>query len=151
MALADGAQMASYRITGLLGAGGMGEVYRARDTKLNRDVAIKVLPAEFAKDPERVARFHREAQTVAALNHPNIAAIYELAEFAETFTANQVIWGKRRLGVVTSGVQSPHRRTGIGLGYVISRYAQPGLEVEIEVRDREIAAKIVELPFYRKK
>jgi serine/threonine-protein kinase len=58
----------------------MGEVYRAHDTKLNRDVAIKVLPDVFANDPERVARFHREAQSVAALNHPNIAAIYDLEE-----------------------------------------------------------------------
>ena len=57
----------------------------------------------------------------------------------------------REIGVVTSGVQSPHRRTGIGLGYVVSRYAQAGQEIEIEVRDREIAAKIVDLPFYRKK
>jgi len=60
----------------LLGKGGMGEVYRARDTRLNRDVAIKVLPDVFTNDPDRIARFHREAQSVAALNHPNIAAIY---------------------------------------------------------------------------
>jgi serine/threonine-protein kinase len=64
-----------YRIVGKLGAGGMGEVYRARDTRLNRDVAIKILPELFAGDPERLARFTREAQTLAALNHPNIAQI----------------------------------------------------------------------------
>src|SRR5688572_7667481 len=69
-----------YRVTAKLGAGGMGEVYRARDTQLNRDVAIKVLPELFAVDHERVARFSREAQTLAALNHPNIAQIYGLAE-----------------------------------------------------------------------
>ena len=63
-----------------LGAGGMGEVYRARDTKLKRDVAIKVLPETFAGDPDRLARFSREAQTLAALNHPNIAHIYGLEE-----------------------------------------------------------------------
>ena len=67
-----------------LGEGGMGEVYRARDTKLNRDVAIKVLPDGFANDPERIARLHREAQAVAALNHPNIAAIHDLKESAGT-------------------------------------------------------------------
>ncbi len=76
MSLAPGTRIGAYEITGAIGAGGMGEVYRARDTKLNRDVAIKVLPDAFAADPERLARFTREAQTLAALNHPNIAAIY---------------------------------------------------------------------------
>jgi Tol biopolymer transport system component len=70
----------SYEIIALLGAGGMGEVYRARDTKLNRDVALKVLPELFARDPDRLARFRREAHLLAALNHPNIAAIYGLEE-----------------------------------------------------------------------
>ena len=71
-----------YEIVGLLGAGGMGEVYRARDSRLNRDVAIKILPASVAADPERTARFQREAQVLAALNHPNIAAIYGVEESA---------------------------------------------------------------------
>lgn len=84
MRLAAGTQLGSYEVLGLIGAGGMGEVYRARDTQLKRDVAIKVLPAQFAADPERVARFHREAQAVAALNHPNIAAIYGLEEYVST-------------------------------------------------------------------
>ena len=70
MSLAAGRQLGSHEIVGLLGAGGMGEVYRARDTKLNRDVAIKILPDAFASDAERVARFTREAQTLATLNHP---------------------------------------------------------------------------------
>jgi len=78
--IAAGAWIGSYQILTALGAGGMGEVYRARDTKLNRDVAIKVLPASFAEDKERVARFRREAQLLAALNHPHIAAIYGLEE-----------------------------------------------------------------------
>jgi hypothetical protein len=69
-----------YDIVTLIGAGAMGEVYRARDTKLNRDVALKVLPPLFALDPDRVARFKREAQVLAALNHPNVAAIYGLEE-----------------------------------------------------------------------
>ena len=80
MALTTGSRLGTHEIIGLLGAGGMGEVYRALDTKLNRQVAIKVLPEAYASDPDRVARFHREAQAVAALNHPNIAAIYDLAE-----------------------------------------------------------------------
>ncbi len=76
MPLTTGARLGPYEIAGALGAGGMGEVYRARDTKLNRDVAIKVLPESIGTDPDRLARFHREAQVLASLNHPNIAAIY---------------------------------------------------------------------------
>ena len=78
--LGVGAQISHYRVTGKLGAGGMGEVYRGIDSKLNREVAIKVLPQSFAQDPERVARFQREAQVLASLNHPNIAAIYGVEE-----------------------------------------------------------------------
>jgi len=80
MPLTAGAHLGSYEILGALGAGGMGEVYRARDTKLNRDVAIKVLPEAFTTDPDRLARFKREAHVLAALNHPNIAAIYGFEE-----------------------------------------------------------------------
>jgi hypothetical protein len=75
-----GKTLGYYEITGQLGKGGMGEVYRARDTKLNRDVALKVLPSEFANDAERMGRFKREAQLLASLNHTNIAAIYGLEE-----------------------------------------------------------------------
>jgi serine/threonine protein kinase len=80
MPLAAGTRLAAYEILSLLGRGGMGEVYRARDTKLGREVAIKILPDLFADDPDRVARFQREAQVLASLNHPNIAAIYGLEE-----------------------------------------------------------------------
>ena len=78
--LSSGTQLGSYQIITMIGAGGMGEVYQARDSKLNRDVAIKVLPEQFARDAERLARFQREAQMLAALNHPNIAAIYGLEQ-----------------------------------------------------------------------
>src|SRR4026209_1489749 len=71
-------RIGAFEILAPIGKGGMGEVYRARDTKLNRDVAIKILPASFAADPERLARFRREAQMLASLNHPNIGAIYGL-------------------------------------------------------------------------
>src|SRR4051812_37262009 len=74
--------IAHYRIVSKLGEGGMGAVYRATDTKLNRDVAIKVLPAAFADDAARMARFEREAQVLASLNHPNIAAIYGIEQNA---------------------------------------------------------------------
>src|SRR5881397_3109643 len=76
MPLAPGMRLGSYEILSPLGAGGMGEVYRARDTSLGRDVAIKILPDTFAHDPERLARFEREAKILAALNHPNIAHVY---------------------------------------------------------------------------
>src|SRR6516164_7211095 len=75
-------QIAHFRIVAKLGEGGMGAVYRATDTKLNRDVAIKVLPESFASDPDRMARFQREAHVLAALNHVNIAAIYAVEEAA---------------------------------------------------------------------
>jgi serine/threonine protein kinase len=80
MALAIGSRIGPYEVGIPLGAGGMGEVYRARDAKLNRDVALKVLLPEVADDPERLARFRREAQILASLNHPNIAHLYGLAE-----------------------------------------------------------------------
>ena len=76
MGLSAGAQLGAYQILDKLGQGGMGDVYRARDTRLNRDVALKVLPDLFARDPDRLARFTRDAQVLASLNHPNIAAIY---------------------------------------------------------------------------
>jgi serine/threonine protein kinase len=76
MAITAGARLGPYEIVAPLGAGGMGEVYRARDTKLDRAVAIKILPESFAHDPERLARFAREAKTLAALNHPNIAIVH---------------------------------------------------------------------------
>ena len=82
MPLSAGERLGPYEILAPIGAGGMGEVYRARDTKLDRDVAIKVLPAAFAQDPERLARFEREAKVLASLNHPNIAQIYGVEDRA---------------------------------------------------------------------
>src|SRR5262252_6201981 len=76
MQVAPGDRLAAYEVISLIGRGGMGDVYRARDTKLNRDVALKVLPEPFCGDAERLARFKREAQVLASLDHPNIGAIY---------------------------------------------------------------------------
>ena len=87
MPLGVGSRIGPYEIVGALGAGGMGEVYRARDTRLERDVAIKVLPEAFAADPDRLARFEREAQILASLNHPHIAQIYGLEESPATARA----------------------------------------------------------------
>src|SRR5436190_16516627 len=84
MGLAPGIRLGPYEILSALGAGGMGEVYRARDTKLSRDVALKILPEAFAADPERLARFKREAHVLASINHPNIAAIYGFEDSGET-------------------------------------------------------------------
>jgi Tol biopolymer transport system component len=84
MTLAAGTRLGSYEVVAQIGAGGMGEVYRAHDSKLGRDVAIKVLPANFVNDPERLSRFQREARMLAALNHPNIATIYGLEQSGGT-------------------------------------------------------------------
>ena len=84
MPLEVGSQLGHYDVTALIGEGGMGQVYRATDTKLNRQVALKILPEAFATDPDRLARFQREAQVLASLNHPNIAAIYGLEEVEGT-------------------------------------------------------------------
>src|SRR5687768_3251374 len=84
MSLASGTRLGPYEVVAPLGAGGMGEVYRATDTNLSRQVAIKVLPEALAADAERLARFDREAKTLAALNHPHIAAIYGLERAGNT-------------------------------------------------------------------
>jgi serine/threonine protein kinase len=78
--LTPGARLGAYEVVARIGSGGMGEVYRARDTKLNRDVALKILPDAFAADPDRLLRFKREAQVLASLNHSNIAIIHGLEE-----------------------------------------------------------------------
>ena len=82
LTLTSGSRLGSYEILSALGAGGMGEVYRARDTKLGRDVAVKILPESVANDSVRLSRFERDARTLAALNHPNIAAIYGVEVFS---------------------------------------------------------------------
>ena len=91
MTLSPGARLSHYRVVAALGAGGMGEVYRATDTKLERDVAIKVLPEDLSDDADRLARFEREAKLLASLNHPNIASTYRIEDAGEiSFHAIQV-------------------------------------------------------------
>src|SRR6185369_3210767 len=84
MAITPGSRIGPYEVTSQLGEGGMGVVFRARDTKLLRDVALKVLPDHFADDPDRLARLQREAQLLASVNHPNIAQIYGLEQIGHT-------------------------------------------------------------------
>src|ERR1700693_4929566 len=84
MPLSAGTKLGTHKVLAAIGAGGMGEVYQAHDTKLGRDVAIKVLPEAFAHDPDRLSRFQREAKMLAALNHPNIATIHGLEQSSGT-------------------------------------------------------------------
>jgi len=115
MALTSGQRLGAYEIVALIGQGGMGEVYRARDTKLKREVAIKVLPELFARDAERLARFRREAEVLASLNHPNIAAIYGLEESDGMIAiVMEVVEGPtlgEHLQAVTSGSSRTLRQT----------------------------------------
>ncbi|HXM77436.1 MAG TPA: protein kinase, partial [Thermoanaerobaculia bacterium] len=84
MAIAPGTRLGPYEILVPIGAGGMGEVYRAKDPRLGREVAIKVLPASFSADPDRLRRFEQEARAASALNHPNIMSIYDVGEDARS-------------------------------------------------------------------
>ena len=86
MALAPGTRLGAYEILTLLGSGGMGDVYQARDTRLGRDVAVKVLPSELSADPDRLVRFEREAHALAVLNHPNICTVYDVGAVPSTQT-----------------------------------------------------------------
>jgi serine/threonine protein kinase len=91
MSLVPGTRIGPFEIVSLLGAGGMGQVYRAHDTKLGRDVALKILPDAFANDPERLARFEREARTLATLNYPNIAHIHGFEEYPGTASSGAAL------------------------------------------------------------
>src|SRR5579859_8070213 len=95
MTLAPGTKLGPYEIVAAIGAGGMGEVYRARDTRLGRDVAVKVLPSSFASDAERLLRFEQEAKAASALNHPNILAIYDVgAHDGAPFLVTELLEGE---------------------------------------------------------
>ncbi len=105
MALTAGTKLGTYEIVGPLGAGGMGEVYRALDSRLKREVAIKVLPDSLAGDAERVARFKGEALVLASLNHPNIASIYGLEELSgQQFLVMELVEGDTLAERIVTGV-----------------------------------------------
>src|SRR5271154_4140317 len=105
MTLTAGTRLGPYEIVGPLGAGGMGEVYRARDARLDRSVAIKILPAEFSSDGERLHRFEDEARSASALNHPNIITIYELGQDGSThYIAMELVEGKTLRDLLVSSL-----------------------------------------------
>ncbi|HEY3124283.1 MAG TPA: protein kinase [Thermoanaerobaculia bacterium] len=111
MSLSAGARLGPYEILAPLGAGGMGEVYRARDSRLSRDVALKVLPAELSSDPERLSRFEQEARSASALNHPHIVVVYDVGRSDSTaYIAMELVEGKS-LRELLSGDRLPLKRT----------------------------------------
>jgi len=104
MALAPGSKVGPYEIVALVGAGGMGEVYRAKDSRLGRDVALKILPASFAADADRLRRFEQEARAVAALNHPNILAVHDIGQYdGAPFLVSELLEGESLRQVLTRG------------------------------------------------
>jgi Tol biopolymer transport system component len=112
MALALGTKLGPYEIASPLGAGGMGEVYRARDTRLNRDVAVKVLPAAFSRDPDRLRRFEQEAQASAALNHPNILAIHDFGQHdGSPYIVSELLEGETLRERLRSGALAVRKAT----------------------------------------
>ena len=135
MALASGTRLGSYEITGVLGAGGMGEVYRARDTKLDRLVAMKVLPAHLISDADARARFEREAKAIAALSHPNILAIHDFGtEGHTTYVVTELLEGETLRARLDSVVQShgEHRTAGLPL--------RKGVEIGVQIAQGLAAA-----------
>ena len=116
LSLATGTRLGFYEILGPIGAGGMGEVWRARDTRLGRDVAIKVLPPSFSADPDRLARFEREARAVAALSHPNILAIHDFGTHdGVTYAAMELLEGETLGQILSAGPLSARRATDLAL------------------------------------
>jgi serine/threonine protein kinase len=104
MPLAPGTKVGPYEIVALIGAGGMGEVSRARDTRLSRDVALKILPESFARESERLVRFEQEARAVAALNHPNILAVFDIGQHnGSPFLVSELLEGESLRSVLDPG------------------------------------------------
>ena len=116
MPLTPGTRLGHYEIVSAIGAGGMGEVYRARDPRLDRDVAIKVLSADLARDPAALARFEREAMSVARLSHPNILSIFEFArEGGTAFVVTELVDGETLRARLADGPLPPRRAVAYAL------------------------------------
>src|SRR5450432_404848 len=104
MPLSQGAKLGPYEIVSAIGAGGMGEVYRARDTRLGRDVAIKILPESFAREGDRLHRFEQEARAVAALSHPNILAVFDVGQHnGSPYLVSELLEGESLRAVLDRG------------------------------------------------
>jgi len=117
MALASGTKLGPYEIIGMLGAGGMGEVYRARDSRLNREVAVKVLPVAFSQDQDRLHRFQQEARAAAALNNPNVLTVYDVGtENGAPYIVSELLEGETLRTRLCAGVE----------GVVPVRFARDG-------------------------
>ena len=130
MSVATGTRLGSYEILGLIGSGGMGEVYRARDTRLGREIAVKVLPAELSSDPEGRARFEREARAVATINHPNIVTIYSVEEVdGIPFLTMELVEGSKLSDVIPRGGLPVDRllKVAIGIADAIAAAHQRGV------------------------
>src|SRR5215468_11165593 len=118
MTLSHGARLGPYEILGQIGAGGMGEVYRAKDPRLGRDVAIKVLPASFSEDADRLRRFEQEARAAGVLNHPNITAVYDIGEESSSgapYVVQELLEGETLRSTLAGGKLSTRRATDYGM------------------------------------
>jgi eukaryotic-like serine/threonine-protein kinase len=131
MSLVTGARLGAYEVLGTLGVGGMGEVYRVRDTRLGRDVALKCLPDMFATDADRLARFTREAQTLATLNHPNIAHIHGFEEFPST---RRDLEGRPRQGRgAAASAQTPSTSSAHGVVRALVMELVEGEDLSVQI------------------
>ena len=134
MALTSGTKIGPYEIVSLLGAGGMGEVYRARDSRLRREVAVKVLPPSFAQDADRLRRFEQEARVVGALNHPNILAIFDVgAQDGAPYLVSELLEGQS-LRQLMQGSPLPQRKA-VEYGIQIARGLAAAHEKGVVHRD----------------
>src|SRR6266496_144767 len=134
MSLTSGTKLGPYEIQSPLGAGGMGEVYRARDTRLGRDVAVKILPESFAKESDRLNRFEQEARAVAALNHPNILSVFDTGQNNGTpFLVSELLEGETLRTVLDRGALS--QRKAIDYGVQIAQGLAAAHEKGIVHRD----------------
>src|SRR5208283_4781593 len=130
MALTSGTKLGPYEILAPLGAGGMGEVYRATDTRLGRDVALKILPESFAREADRLRRFEQEARAVAALNHPNILAVFDIGQHeGSPFLVSELLEGDT-LRAALDGGALPQRKTieyGVQIAHGLAAAHEKGI------------------------
>src|SRR3981081_2870952 len=138
MAIAPGTRLGPYEILAPIGSGGMGEVYRAKDSRLGRDVAIKVLPSSFSADPERLRRFEQEARAAGLLNHPNITAVYDIGtENQAPYVVTELLEGGTLLGALAGGRLSRERYPPPGpeAGEPLRHQGRPGQDPRLRPRE----------------